>query len=277
MFKEVWIERKVPDSFRKLVPEYFDAGISLGEISGIGFYDDFYDEPVVAGVVLFRIRNTWLEIVWTGESDAFEGGSTTADMLKSCIIRMSDDKRFTGIFAEFPESDTALYEAFRESGFTVDRAGGGVFEFEMSMVQRALLTGTDKYRPFCCNLGNADFRKTGELEAALKRDKRDLPVSLPIDYSEYDPFLSYIYLNGVNYGLLLSKREKDYVSLEVVISQNPTAFMTMMAAFVEGIDRLGVKNRRIFIPVVSREAESLIKKIVPEARENEVFQAYLYQ
>ena len=276
MFGEVWIDNEVPDSFRKLIPVYFDGGIRSGEIAGIGFYDDFYSEPVIVGVVLFRIRNTWLEIVWTEESDAFKGGSTTADMLNSCVRKMTNDEKFTGVFTEFPESDTALSDAFMEAGFTVDRTRGGVYEFNMSMVDKVKLTGTAKYRPFCCNLGNADKLIKTELEASLRHDSRDLPVVLPINYNEYDPDLSFIFRKGTSFGLLLSKKDKGYVTIEVVISQNPAAFLTMISSFVDTFDKICEKDCTIFIPVITQEADKLLKKIVPDARENEVFQAYLY-
>ncbi len=277
MYLEVWIEKTVQDIFKKLIPAYYEELIKKGDLVGIGFCDDRDpDDVIVIGVVLFRKRPGLIEIVWVSVTDTFIGSFATSDMINSIVVKSGLESQVVGLYAEVPTDEEDLLEALEIAGFEIEQTPSGVYELDMSMVRRDILKGAAKHMSECISIKKADRHMKAELEERLKADSRNLPVDIPIKYGEYDEDLSFIYLGKNAAGLVLAKKYDSHVLLEVVISQSPANFVVLIASFIEAFDRVCDKNMKISIPVVSQEADGLVKKIVPGAKQGEICQAYYF-
>ena len=71
MLDYFWLGEKNLEHVKVLIPYYYQNAIISGELKGIMACESTYENDHVVGVILFRKRKRWMEIVWIAVTDEF--------------------------------------------------------------------------------------------------------------------------------------------------------------------------------------------------------------
>lgn len=155
MIRELLINNKNMEVFKKLIPEQYQNEIERGSLTAFGFFDDeAMPGEKIAGVVLVRRFGRWIEIEYMSQSDLHAGEMYGAEILDTLIglIKFSPVD-YVGCYTKLYPDETEMHDLFDYVGFKFSKARDGIYEFTFDMVDVDRLVGTEKTLSSVLNLG----------------------------------------------------------------------------------------------------------------------------
>ncbi len=279
MIRDIIINKNNIDAFSALIPEEYHEELNEGTLTGFGYYE----EPTpskkaeVVGTIIVRRFGRWLEIEWIGVADNFDLPCYTEEIFDTLSYRLSTSPvNYVGCYMKVYPQEKDMQKILSDGGFKFGKGKDGVYEFTVDMVDRSRLSKAEQYLDNCRSIKEADGNLLANVERKLREDARPLPISFPIKYDDYDQDMSMVYNDDDFSGIILSTVHEGYVILEAMVSQGVYSAAALLEYMLISFETLFDKKMVISVPVVSDEADNLMRKLVPEAQQREIQVGYLY-
>ncbi len=262
--------------FSDMIPNRYQSLVASKEVFAILTMDDFNDnEPV--GICVMGVREGWAQILECAMFPGYDSEDYAADIIERRIRDAQKAGYAKGIFAEFEETvgSMSLSSAYALAGFEIQRSRGNVFEFALSDVDRHMLPNPGDMKKYI-RIAEADENMRRSLAKVIQTDKRSIPVSLPIQWRQYDRALSLIRLDdGEPSGTVLVQREDDIINIALLYSKSGEGFLKMISALIANGGNVVTSDTRIIVPIVEKRLFDVMKKLVPGGEASTEFKAYL--
>lgn len=268
--------------FAPLIPEFFQQDVLEGRLLAMASYEEKTELPgeelpqFVVGASLLRRRDRWLEIVWAGLSEDFEDTEWGGVMLREHISTALLDEKLVGAFAEFDPKEEEFAKILTDAGLTVEYTLGSLFSFTAGMVKWPPLgKNLAGKKSMCTPLGETDNVRKNRLLELIGKDPREVPFLAPINWNEYDPELSWVYLQPDGYGVILISDRGDHYMIDLVAAATPLAIGCLMSVAIDTVKHLCGLDAKLMASAVNKEAEQMVLRYVPDAQRNRLAQAFV--
>ncbi len=280
--ESILIDQENLDFFSPLIPDFFHTGILKGEITALAYCEDTDEDTgperpaFVIGAVLIRQKSDWLEIVWAGLTDDFVDTDTGVQMIRDLLMSAALDPGLRGVFAEFSPAEKEFAVLLEQAGFTLEYTKGNVFTFNADMVKwPPLKKNLEGKTAMCTLLKDAGNVEKNNIIRQLEEDPRDIPLPVPVDWTQYDDELSYLYLQPDGYGMILVSDHEDHVQLDFMAANSPLIAGYLLSGALDSFSNSPSAKKQIVLSTVTAEVEKMVLRYVPEAGRIDVAQAYL--
>ena len=97
-------------------------------------------------------------------------------------------------------------------------------------------------------------------------DERAVPLTVPVDWGQYDENISVVYMNGIEpEGVLLFERQENDLIFSCAWAVDPKELAGMLVSALAQAEQLLPADTVVLIPVIDRRVAELVEKIVPVA------------
>lgn len=254
-----------------LIPEVYQKMLRSGELVGTAVLDDWHEGEVI-GVVLCKVRNEWMDIVWFCVDENYRREGYAGRMLESCIARAKRSEMLWGAFADIPEGDLgeAVKRIFRHLDFSILPVTQNVYTAALGEIKKNPLFhsgGEPKGMKHIVPLQDAEDGLKQKLFQVLQEDERAVPLDSQSEWEWYDGQLSGIYCTaeGKPEALLLIAKNGDHLTVECAWTQNPGAFILLLKQAVSEACRKYPEDMEIHVPTINETSAKLAEKILPNA------------
>ncbi len=269
--KNVFITPEMLKKNPSLIPASYLNPVLNRELLAVLLVDQFSDNECV-GIVIFGPRDNVIEI---RHIELFNGYDTQDNAIFVLSSKFSEFEHFygdsfSGVLASLSATaDFNLWsDAFSSCGFQVSEAQGELFSFNLSQVQKKYMIKNLSYNSIVF-LKNTDDYLLRAILSLIQEDPRPVPIELPINWDDYDPDLSFIRTdNGVPKGLMLVKRENDFVSIELGYDNDAKGFLKSISVLVNRSDELLSPDTLCIISAVNASLIPIVQKLIPDAKRN---------
>ena len=111
-----------------------------------------------------------------------------------------------------------------------------------------------------------DREKRKRLVKAILADERAVPLTTPVDWSQYDENISVVYMNGIEpEGVLLFERQENDLIFSCAWAVEPRELVSMLVSALTQAEQLLPADAVVLIPVIDRRVAELVEKLVPVA------------
>ena len=268
--------------FAPLIPEFFHEDILAGRLLAMASYEEkigAFDEEVpqfIVGATLLRRRGRWLEIVWAGMAEDFEDTEWGGVMLRDHLATAIYDEKLEGAFAEFDPKEEEFAKILTDAGMTVENTKGSLFSFTADMVKWPPLgKNLEEKKAMCIPLGEADRAQKNKLLELIGQDPREVPLITPVNWEDYDPELSWVYLQPDGYGVILISDQGAYYSIDLLAAATSFATGCIMSVAIDTLKNTCGPEVNLMASAVNQDAEQIVLRYVPDAQRNELAQAFV--
>lgn len=266
-----------------LIPEEYRQEIVSDRMMGIVIVDMMRDNDIV-GVVLFREKNNWMEIVWVCLSEPYRGADSLAELLRFCTEAAHKDGKVWGAFADLPVGgrlEEVLKDSFQDAGFVLVPVEHHCYTATLRTIRESpfferMVQNTAS--PNIVSLKEAKDSLKNRLVVTVKESTEPVPLPVPLDLSYYNQKLSCIHcVNNVTPdAFLFVSDKKDHLTLECAWAEDPNALLTLIGHIFKEADAVYPEDTNILIPTVTEKSARLAEKMIPGAEQMTGTQARLY-
>ena len=265
MIQEYFIGQQVPDVFAPLIPFRYVREIEQGELMAVGAYDSWEDEAV--GVILFRQQEGWMELVWLNFSEYYRETEDALRFVERRVERTKQAGMLNGVFIDFADEQEEEPVAWilQTLGFRKDLVSNRVYELTLEHVKdTAILHRQTSRNVRSLHAINEEKRK--KLVKTVLADERAVPLTVPVDWSQYDENISVVYMNGNEpEGVLLFERQENDLIFSCAWAVDPKELAGMLVSALAQAEQLLPADAVVLIPVIDRRVGELVEKLVPLA------------
>ncbi len=263
---ELTVTRRSLPAFSHLIPPTLQEALLRDEIVGVGMYDAAYRQSM--GVILCRAWNDWMEIVWIAVDARYRGLAIGEALLRARIL----DARFAGsvegVFAELPlEAARPLKQLFLTQNFTEHTIEAASYATTLGELADVAPLWAPSDMTQILPLQGTDSRQRLELMGSLRTDSRTVPLPDPMNWTDYDPNMSAVYLaGGKAIGLLLVSAAAERIELPLLWAQSSRAILPLLSHAAKEAKARFAPETPLWIATVNRGGEKLVNKLLPFAR-----------
>lgn len=265
MIQEYFIGQQVPNIFAPLIPFRYVREIEQGELMAVGAYDSWEDEPV--GVILFRQQEGWMELVWLNFSEHYRDSEDALRFVERRVERTKQAGMLNGVFIDFADDQEAEPVAWilQTLGFRKDLVSNRVYELTLEHVKDTVILHRQTSRNVR-SLHAINEEKRKKLVKAVLADERAVPLTVPVDWGQYDENISVVYMNGIEpEGVLLFERQENDLIFSCAWAVDPKELAGMLVSALAQAEQLLPADTVVLIPVIDRRVGELVEKLVPLA------------
>ena len=265
MIQEYFIGQQVPNVFAPLIPFRYVREIEQGELMAVGAYDSWEDEAV--GVILFRQQEGWMELVWLNFSEYYRETEDALRFVERRVERTKQAGMLNGVFIDFADEQEAEPVAWilQTLGFRKDLVSNRVYELTLEHVKDTTILHRQTSRNVR-SLHAINEEKRKKLVKAVLADERAVPLTVPVDWGQYDENISVVYMNGIEpEGVLLFERQENDLIFSCAWAVDPKELAGMLVSALAQAEQLLPADTVVLIPVIDRRVAELVEKIVPVA------------
>ena len=265
MIQEYFIGQQVPNIFAPLIPFRYVREIEQGELMAVGAYDSWEDEAV--GVILFRQQEGWMELVWLNFSEYYRETEDALRFVERRVERTKQAGMLNGVFIDFADEQEEEPVAWilQTLGFRKDLVSNRVYELTLEHVKdTAILHRQTSRNVRSLHAINEEKRK--KLVKTILADERAVPLTTPVDWSQYDENISVVYMNGNEpEGVLLFERQENDLIFSCAWAVEPKELVSMLVSALAQAEQLLPADAVVLIPVIDQRVAELVEKLVPVA------------
>ena len=265
MIQEYFIGQQVPNVFAPLIPFRYVREIEQGELIAVGAYDDWEDEAV--GVILFRQQEGWMELVWLNFSEYYRETEDALRFVERRVERTKQAGMLNGVFIDFADEQEEEPVAWilQTLGFRKDLVSNRVYELTLEHVKDTTILHRQTSKNVR-SLHAINEEKRKKLVKTILADERAVPLTTPVDWSQYDENISVIYMNGIEpEGVLLFERQENDLVFSCAWAVEPKELVSMLVSALAQAEQLLPADAAVLIPVIDRRVAELVEKLVPVA------------
>lgn len=265
MIQEYFIGQQVPNVFAPLIPFRYVREIEQGELIAVGAYDDWEDEAV--GVILFRQQEGWMELVWLNFSEYYRETEDALRFVERRVERTKQAGMLNGVFIDFADEQEEEPVAWilQTLGFRKDLVSNRVYELTLEHVKDTTILHRQTSKNVR-SLHAINEEKRKKLVKTILADGRAVPLTTPVDWSQYDENISVIYMNGIEpEGVLLFERQENDLVFSCAWAVEPKELVSMLVSALAQAEQLLPADAAVLIPVIDRRVAELVEKLVPVA------------
>lgn len=265
MIQEYFIGQQVPNVFAPLIPFRYVREIEQGELIAVGAYDDWEDEAV--GVILFRQQEGWMELVWLNFSEYYRETEDALRFVERRVERTKQAGMLNGVFIDFADEQEEEPVAWilQTLGFRKDLVSNRVYELTLEHVKDTTILHRQTSKNVR-SLHAINEEKRKKLVKTILADGRAVPLTTPLDWSQYDENISVIYMNGIEpEGVLLFERQENDLVFSCAWAVEPKELVSMLVSALAQAEQLLPADAAVLIPVIDRRVAELVEKLVPVA------------
>ena len=265
MIQEYFIGQQVPNVFAPLIPFRYVREIEQGELIAVGAYDDWEDEAV--GVILFRQQEGWMELVWLNFSEYYRETEDALRFVERRVERTKQAGMLNGVFIDFADEQEEEPVAWilQTLGFRKDLVSNRVYELTLEHVKDTTILHRQTSKNVR-SLHAINEEKRKKLVKTILADGRAVPLTTPVDWSQYDENISVVYMNGMDpEGVLLFERQENDLVFSCAWAVEPKELVSMLVSALAQAEQLLPADAAVLIPVIDRRVAELVEKLVPVA------------
>lgn len=265
MIQEYFIGQQVPNVFAPLIPFRYVREIEQGELMAVGAYDNWEDEAV--GVILFRQQEGWMELVWLNFSEYYRETEDALRFVERRVERTKQAGMLNGVFIDFADEQEEEPVAWilQALGFRKDLVSNRVYELTLEHVKDATILHRQTSKNVR-SLHAINEEKRKKLVKTILADERAVPLTVPVDWSQYDENISVVYMNGIEpEGVLLFERQENDLIFSCAWAVEPRELVSMLVSALAQAEQLLPADVVVLIPVIDQRVAELVEKIVPVA------------
>lgn len=257
------------DNFRSMIPEKYYSLLQDEELVFTLVREA--DGSADVGFAITKEHNSWLEIIWIETMQGYKNDASIADFIRYIIRLARRSGRFEGVVVQIHESESTprTFDILAMAGMETQICPNNIYRLVLGDI------GTDKLSKGAGTfLADADPAMIRTVEEAIRRDKRGVPVALPIPVDDYIKDLSLVYAKSPEKaGVLLFSEVRDCLVFELAYSTTPTVLRSMLGAALSRANELFPPDKEILLPIVVNGSVKLINYLIPNAQCGKVIEA----
>lgn len=265
-----------------LIPKEYQEEITAGRLMGIVIVNTAMDGEIF-GVMLFRERNNWMEIVWVCLDPLYRGTEFLAPLIRHSVKVARKDGKVWGAFANLPSGgrlEEILKKAFLEEGFTLVPVVHRCYVATLGIVKESPIFERmlrEKAGQNVISLGQANESMKKRLAAAVQDSPEPVPLPIPIDFSAYEQRLSCIHCkDAVTPDAFMFVTDKGgHLTIECAWTETPNALLALLSGVFREAQKYYSDDTEVFVPAVTDISAKLAEKMIPGAKPIEGLQARL--
>ncbi len=266
MIIESFMDHQVASPFSPLLTEGIAKQIEQGKLLAVGAYDTWDDIPVA--LMAFREQKGWMELVWLRVAEDYLDSEDAYAFVEHRLEQAKNAGLLQGAFIDFMnETEEEPHEQLlRFFGFHRDMVSSGVYEIRLSDLE-----GVEELQKQPSKnvrqLSKASDELRRKMAKTLSANPHPIPIEHPIDWSLYDDSISVIYMDEtMPKGMLLFERTEDALIFSCAWATDPRQLMGMLTGAFFRAKQTLAPDMQIWIPVVNRRMEQLVKHLLPTAK-----------
>ena len=273
MWQDFDITEEDIEMYGDLIPEYCIKPLKNGDIMGLAVINTDSEANPLVGIVLYRYTDGYVEIEWVSKTDAYTLPDHGADMVRLVKNKARIKGRYRGIIGRFRKGDV-MDDYFPEYEFRRNTEQGRAYSFRLSDVEN--LTEKENKEGFdnCVPLCRATENEKHNILSRIGKEEQPVPLSSSVNWADYEQDISALYIDGKQAeGIVLGREAGDALEISLLYSVKPAAAIVLLSyAFNTALKKYG-KDQEIICPVLTKESEKLLKKLVVDPESEEVVTA----
>ncbi len=257
------------EMYGDLIPEYCIKPLKNGDLMGLAVINTDSEANPLVGVVLYGFTDGYIEIEWVATTNSYSLSDYGADMVRLVKNKARIEGRYRGIIGRFRKGDV-MEAYFPEYEFRRKTEPGRAYSFRLSDVEN--LTEKENKEGFdkCVPLNRVTENEKNKILSRIEKEEQPVPLSIPVNWDAYEQDASAVFMDGKQAeGIVLGRETADALEISLLYSVKPAAAIVLLSyAFNTALKKYG-KDQVIICPVLTKESEKLLKKLVldPECEE----------
>ncbi len=235
---------------------------------------DEYSETAV-GVLMADADGTGLEISWVCVADEWQQRGVARQMI--CALRRDATQSglVTRIRAQILGKEKVARKLLESCRFRFDEGGSGEYSFPLSKLSGDAFWKKNLDCSAAVELGKIPENVLREFNRRMMMNDAFM-VPLPVRVEDYDPVLSFCYVDGGKIkGMLLGQRYEDRLYLACLYADPdaPRAAAVLLRAAADRANKDYPPETKVSLAAVSPAAEGLAQKLLPGVQPDAILTA----